>query len=70
MEATSKHGEWHGLPKKIIKIVLFSYLKDGMGMLFPSCSCVKVLAYFLKILYCQQKLSLVELLLASFEISP
>lgn len=40
--------------KKKRKIVdfLFSYLKISIGMFFPSCSCVKVLAYFLKILYC------------------
>lgn len=73
MEATPKHGEWHGLPKNKPKIAvfLFSYIKISVGVVFPSCSCVKVLAYFLKVLFCQCKLSLTELiLLARFEVSP
>lgn len=49
---------------------LFSYLKISVGMLFPFCSCVKLLAYFFEVLCCQYKLSLMELiLLARFEIS-
>lgn len=48
---------------KTTKIVdfLFPYRRISVGMLFPSCSCVNVLAWFLQVLCCKVSLLLLGL---------
>lgn len=46
MGATRKHGGDSMDCKQKKLLTLFSYVKSSVGMLFPSCSCVKALACF------------------------